>query len=317
MTLIPWLVAFSVALAAFGLSWLVYGYFVKAQRQMQRQRQFNRLDKMLGAGSGSLDLERPADELPLVERLALFVSGRLAQGDVAPLERDSEDRLLLIRAGFRSMRAMVLFQGLRFALPVAGGVLYSGYALLAGNPDAWLKMIEVGITLYLAPKFILSYLARRRCQDLVDELPIFVDFLRMMHSVGISFEQAILLFSEDRRLGLPLLSAEFDAVNLAIRSGRSRSDALQQMAKQIDKVELSELVSLICQTERYGAGVQEPLRLFSQRLTEKRRFEMQEFVGKMATKMVVVMVMFLLPALIIVTAGPGFLALLKALGSMT
>lgn len=314
MPLIPWLVAGSVGLAVIGIGWLAYGYFLGAQRQLFRQRQFSRLDKMLGQDSASADLERAPEDLPLLERGAMFLFGQ--RPGEANVERDSEERLLLIRAGFRSMRAVLLFQALRLLLPVVGGLLYAAYILLSGSVDAWLKLVAVCIVLYLAPKFILDYLGRRRRRELAEEMPVFVDFLRMMHSVGISFEQAILLFSEDKRLGLPVLCAEFNAVNLAIRSGRPRSEALQQMARQIDLAELGELVTLICQTDRYGAGVQEPLRQFSIRLTEKKRFETQEFVGKMATKMVVVMILFLLPALIIVTAGPGFLSLIKALGNM-
>lgn len=311
MYLISWLVAASVALAVFGLGWIAYGYFMRAQREIRRQRQMSRLEQMLGASPGEFD--REMEETPLLERIALFISGR---GE-ATVEQNSEERILLVRAGFRSMRALLLFQALRLALPLAGGLLAAGYLLFAGNDDGWLKLLAACIILYLAPKYVLAFLARRRCQQLADELPVFVDFLRMMHSVGINFEQSILLFAEDGRLGLPVLASEFRAVNLAIRSGRSRSEALQQMARQLDVEELGELVALICQTDRYGAGVQEPLRQFSLRLTERKRFEMQEFVGKMATKMVVVMVIFLLPALIIITAGPGFLSLFKALGNLT
>lgn len=313
MHLIPWLVAASVAMAVCGVGGVAYGYFMRAQREIRRQRQMSRLEQMLGVSPG--EFEREVDEVPLFERIALFVSGR-GEGDGLP-EQNSEERTLLVRAGFRSIRALLLFQVLRLALPLAGGILAAGYVLLAGNEDGWLKLVAACIILYLAPKYVLAFLARRRCRQLADELPVFVDFLRMMHSVGINFEQSILLFAEDGRLGLPALASEFRAVNLAIRSGRSRSEALQQMARQLDVEELGELVALICQTDRYGAGVQEPLRQFSQRLTEKKRFEMQEFVGKMATKMVVVMVIFLLPALIIITAGPGFLSLFKALGNLT
>lgn len=313
MHLISWLVASSVALAVCGIGGVAYGYFMRAQREIRRQRQMNRLEQMLGASPG--EFERELEEPPLFERIAMFVSGR-SEGEGAT-EQNSEVRLLLLRAGLRSLRALLFFQALRLVLPLAGGIIMAGYVLLAGNDDGWLKLLAACIVLYLAPKYGLAFLARRRCRLLADELPVFVDFLRMMHSVGINFEQSILLFAEDSRLGLPVLAAEFRAVNLAIRSGRSRSDALQQMARQIDVEELGELVALICQTDRYGAGVQEPLRQFSQRLSEKKRFEMQEFVGKMATKMVVVMVIFLLPALIIITAGPGFLSLFKALGNLT
>lgn len=313
MHLVSWLVAASVALAVFGIGWIAYGYFMRAQREIRRQRQMNRLEQMLGVAQG--EYVREPEEAPLFERIAQFISGR-GEGD-ASTEQNSEARILLVRAGFRSMRALLFFQALRLVLPLAGGILMAGYVLLAGNEEGWLKLLAAAIILYLAPKYVLAFLARRRCRQLADELPVFVDFLRMMHSVGINFEQSILLFAEDSRLGLPGLASEFRAVNLAIRSGRPRSEALQQMARQLDVEELSELVALICQTERYGAGVQEPLRQFSLRLTEKNRFAMQEFVGKMATKMVVVMVIFLLPALIIITAGPGFLSLFKALGNLT
>lgn len=315
MHLIPWLVAVAVALAVFGIGWLVYGFFLQAQRQLYRQRQFSRLERMLGREDVFAEPGRAPEELPLLERIALFLSGRLQPDGV--VGKDSEERQFLIQAGFRSIRAQLLFQALRLVLPLLGGILFASYILLAGDFRAWSKLIALCIILYLGPKYVLAYMARKRCRKISEELPIFVDFLRMMHSVGISFEQSILLFADDRRLGVPELSAEFAAVNMAIRSGRSRTDALQQMAHQIDLEELSELVALICQTDRYGAGVQEPLRQFAQRLVEKKRFEMQEFVGKMATKMVVVMVLFLLPALIIVTAGPGFLSVVKALGSMT
>jgi tight adherence protein C len=62
--------------------------------------------------------------------------------------------------------------------------------------------------------------------------------------------------------------------------------------------------------------VQEPLRVFSDRLRESRRSEMKERIGKITVKMTAVMVTTLLPALVIVTAGPGFIAVFHSLGVM-
>lgn len=311
MELIPWLTALSVALAVLGGGWLVYGYFMVAQNRVERQRQLDRLDNSLGGGGYSAtNLSQT-----LLERLALFVTGRMRPD--AKVEQDSEARLLLIQAGFRNLKTLLFFQALRLALPVGALLVLSGYSLLDGSWASWMKVFAACAALYLAPKYILALLARRRRRQLAEEIPFFVDYLRMMHSVGINFEQSLILFAEDDRVSLPILASELQMVNLAIRSGRSRGDALQQMAGQIHVPELQELVSLIIQANRYGAGVQEPLKLFSQRLTEKKRFEVQEYVGKMATKMVVVMVLFLLPALLIVTAGPGFLAVSRALTNMS
>lgn len=314
MMLIPWLIALSVALAVLAVGGLLYGYFAQIQKQLQKQRRLNRLEGLL-TGNGNLSTEFDLlAEGPILERFALFLTGRALVA--SPPVPDSEERLLLIRAGLRSIHSLVFFQAVRLGLPIGALLLLSGYVLLAGTLETWGIGIAVCIALYLAPKYGLVFYSRHRCKRLAEEIPLFVDYLRMMHGVGLNFEQSMILFAEDTRVGLPGLSGEFKVVSLAIRSGRARADALQQMAEQIDIPELRELISLINQTDRYGSGVQDPLKQFSQRLTENKRFEMQEYVGKMATKMVVVMVLFLLPALMMVTAGPGLVAVCKVLGQM-
>lgn len=308
----PWLIALTVGLAVFGAGWLIYGYHLQISNQIRRQRQFSRLDKLAHGGDGAnAEIDRMLESKSWTERLALMLTGQIQAG--APSEQDGEERLLLAQAGYRGIRPLIYFKAVRLGLTIILLVVFLAYALAAGSTEAWLKVIMASAIAYLAPKYILLFFARRRVRTIASEIPLFVDYMHMMHGSGVSFEQAILLFAEERRIGLPALASELNYVQLAIKSGRSRADALQQMAVQIDLPELRELIALINDADRYGAGLQEPLKRFGVRLTEKRRFELQEYVGKLATKMVVVMVLFLLPALLIITAGPGFLALFKAL----
>ena len=224
---------------------------------------------------------------------------------------------MLTKIGIRGTKPAMAFQTARWVFLVLVLVVAATYTSLSDSGNGALRMVAAGIVAYLLPRFVLRFLAHRRHRQLEAELPVFIDFLRMMHSVGVSFEQAINLFAENPKLGLPVLSSELAVVASAIRSGRSRTEALQLMARQMDVEDLTELVALITHTDYSGAAVQEPLRKFSLRLTERRRFEAQEYVGKLATRMVVVMVVFLLPALMLVTAGPGFVAVFKALGGMS
>ncbi|MDD4880916.1 MAG: type II secretion system F family protein [Gallionellaceae bacterium] len=308
----PWIIALTVGLAVFGGGWLIYGYQLQISNQIRRQRQFNRLDKLAhGGDSVNSEMERMLESQSWAERLALMLTGQIQGG--ASSEQDSEERLLLAQAGYRGIRPLIYFKAARLGLTVVLLAVFVTYALVAGTTDAWLKVVMAGAIAYLAPKYILKYFAQRRVRIIVNEIPQFVDYLHMMHGSGVSFEQSIMLFAEERRIGLPALASELNYVQIAIKSGRSRSDALQQMSSQIDLPELRELIALINDADRYGAGLQEPLKRFGVRLTEKRRFDLQDYVGKLATRMVVVMVLFLLPALLIITAGPGFLALFKAL----
>lgn len=311
---LPWLVAASVALGVIGAGSLLFASLQNALRKLEQKRRFEAINRMLDPGAAVADAGVP-ERFNELERFMLRISGRLpvaAAGD-----DESEERRLLTKAGIRGTKPAMAFQTARWVFLGLVLVVAATYTSLSDSGNGALRMVAAGIVAYLLPRFVLRFLAHRRHRQLEAELPVFIDFLRMMHSVGVSFEQAINLFAENPKLGLPVLSGELAVVASAIRSGRSRTEALQLMARQMDVEDLTELVALITHTDYYGAAVQEPLRKFSQRLTERRRFEAQEYVGKLATKMVVVMVVFLLPALMLVTAGPGFVAVFKALGGMS
>lgn len=311
---LPWLIAASVALGVIGAGSLLFASLQNALRKLEQKRRFEAINRMLDPGAAVTDASAPG-RFNGLERFMLRISGRLPVAAIG--DDEGEERRLLTKAGIRGTKPAIAFQAARwvfFAFVLVAVAVYTG---LADSDNGALRVVAAGIVAYLLPRFVLRFLAHRRHRQLEAELPIFIDFLRMMHSVGVSFEQAINLFAENPKLGLPVLSSELAVVSSAIRSGRSRTEALQVMARQMDVEDLTELVALITHTDYYGAAVQEPLRKFSLRMTERRRFEAQEYVGKLATRMVVVMVIFLLPALMLVTAGPGFVAVFKALGGMS
>ncbi|KAF1026533.1 MAG: hypothetical protein GAK40_01240 [Burkholderia plantarii] len=68
--------------------------------------------------------------------------------------------------------------------------------------------------------------------------------------------------------------------------------------------------------DKHGGAVQEPLRLFGDRLREGRRATLRERIGKLTVKMTGVMIITLLPALLIVTAGPGIITVVTALSRL-
>ncbi|MNR35815.1 hypothetical protein D3C85_1536840 [compost metagenome] len=79
---------------------------------------------------------------------------------------------------------------------------------------------------------------------------------------------------------------------------------------------MSAVVNLLVQVDRHGGAVQEPLKEFSIRLREKRQAGFKEKIGAITVKMTGVMVLTLLPALIVITAGPGFTAVIRSLSAM-
>jgi len=78
--------------------------------------------------------------------------------------------------------------------------------------------------------------------------------------------------------------------------------------------EFSDTCSILQQLLYQGGGAMKSLQALKQLLDDRRLTRMQEFISKMSAKMSVVMMVFLFPALLIVLAGPGFIAISKAMG---
>ncbi|MNY09936.1 Bacterial type II secretion system protein F domain protein [compost metagenome] len=130
-----------------------------------------------------------------------------------------------------------------------------------------------------------------------------------------SLDQSLQIMASDFSHVLRVLGYELNLANNQYSRGRSREHSLHRLATLHKNENLRGLVSLLVQVDKHGGAVQEPLRIFSDRLREHRRSEMKERIGKITVKMTAVMVTTLLPALMIVTGGPAFLAIYRSLGA--
>ncbi|MHA6833289.1 type II secretion system F family protein [Ralstonia pseudosolanacearum] len=222
-----------------------------------------------------------------------------------------EDRKLLEECGYYGEQARTVFGGTRILLPpflCVVGVLYAASfreALLFGFSGFALG--------YLAPKWLLARRKAGRRSRLDDELPVMVDMLRLLQGVGLSIDQSLQVIANEFHGMLPVLADEFGRANQQFASGRPREQTLLRIARLFDNEDLKGLITLLTQVDRFGGAVQEPLRQFGLRLQENRRSRLKERVGKLTVKMTVVMVLTLLPALLIITAGPGFMSVTRSL----
>jgi tight adherence protein C len=239
---------------------------------------------------------------------------RIGQQLVAP-----EDRLLIDQCGFIDTRARGIFLSARVAcgigFPLLASFLLRGHSV--GGP------VRYGITLFLAlglgymvPKWVLGRIAANRRQAVTNELPMLIDLLRLLQGVGLSIDQCIQVIVGEFRRVLPVLGQELDIANRQFVTGRTREQSLQRLAGTYDNDDLRAVTRLIIQVDKHGGAVQEPLKQFGERLREGRRTSMRERIGKLTVKMTTVMITTLLPALLIVSAGPGFLAVIRSLTAL-
>jgi tight adherence protein C len=251
------------------------------------------------------------------EKQAAKVRGTIADlGKILPTpsaKGASKETLLMIRAGFRDPQSILVIRGLKILFPIAllGLVYFTGIYL--SNPFLYFPgALLIG---YLVPDFWLTWQVRRRQMRLRRSLPDALDLLVICVEAGLGLDQAIMKVSQDLRITHKELSDEFQLVNLEMRVGKTRIEALHELARRTGLDDIKSLVAMLVQTERFGTSIAQSLRVYSDDMRIRRRQRAEEMSAKTSVKMVPVLVFFIFPALMVVILGPGVITIMKHFSS--
>lgn len=229
----------------------------------------------------------------------------------------SEDRRLIEQCGFVDASARGLFLLARIVCALVAPPLALWLASEHVPGKYRVAFVVATFTLgFMLPKLVLARRAAVRRSAVADEMPVLVDLLRLLQGVGLSLDQSLQVTIADFRAMLPVLAGELELAQRQFAAGRTREQSLQRLATSFDNEDLRAVVRLMIQVDRHGGAVQEPLKQFGDRLRETRRARLREKIGQLTVKMTGVMIVTLLPALLIVTAGPGLLAVIRSLAAV-
>jgi tight adherence protein C len=120
-------------------------------------------------------------------------------------------------------------------------------------------------------------------------------------------DAAINRVGEEMKLTNKALSDEFKLLNLELRAGKSRRDALQNLALRTDIEEVSNLVTLLIQTDKFGTSVAQALRVYSDAFRTERFQKAEEIAAKIPVKLVFPTILFIFPSLFVAIMGPAMI----------
>jgi tight adherence protein C len=225
--------------------------------------------------------------------------------------KGSEKRLR--QAGYRGESALGVYMMIAVAaLAISlGGMLF----LQRNNPAANLfgGMIAAGIIGFVGPQFVLGKLATRYRKHLQEALPDTVDLLGIVLGTGLALDQAMLRVSEEMQYIYPELANEFYTVVMQVRAGQERAKAFNAMVRRTGIDDVKALSAMIIQSERFGTSLSQALKVYADALRTRRRLRAEAAVGRAAIKMLFPIVVFILPALFVITLVPGMLSVLQNL----
>jgi tight adherence protein C len=227
---------------------------------------------------------------------------KLTRGEEAQSTADK-----LMKAGYRSREALVIYMGIRLLLPVI--LTTTVFIVVAMLHLAMAQLILSGtgiavVATYLPP-MVLKRITASRNRRFTRALPDVLDLLVICAEGGLSLDGALNRVSREFRRFLPEMADELGLTAIELGFLPSRRDALENLAKRVGIPGIQSLTHTLVQTERYGTPLAQSLRALSAELREERMLKAEEKAAKLPATMTVPMILFILPAVFIILVGPA------------
>lgn len=263
-----------------------------------------RLERLLNVAAPPRDSEFAEKQRERV-RSTLASVGKV----ISPNASSARSQLMMSRAGFRRPDIIMAINGVKILLPIVLMLFVVFSGIYHWSPFSMLAL--AALAGYLIPEAWLLWRIQSRQNRLRRALPDGLDLMVICVEAGLGLDHALLRVSEELELTHPELSEELQLANTEMRLGKSRTDALRELARRTGLDDIKALVGMLVQTERFGTSIAQSLRVFSDDLRLKRRQRAEEAAAKISVKMVPVLIFFIFPALIVVILGPAAITIMR------
>jgi len=248
-----------------------------------------------------MELDQPFYERvmrPTIQRLARM--GRRQEGGmIARIDAKLE------KAGYPGGLRGADWVGVKILAAIAFAVLGLILGLIIGEASIVIALLFVlvgGALGYMAPEFWLGRKIRARSMAMTLQLPDALDLLTISVEAGLGFDAALAKVVE--KMEGPLVD-EFRQALAEVRMGRTRREALRDVANRADSQPVSNFIGAIVQAEQLGVPIAKVLQIQSHQLRIERRQRAEEAAAKAPVKMLFPMVGCIFPTIFIVILGPA------------
>lgn len=316
-----------ISLCTFGSIFLI---LLAVYRMKQISSQSNEINKRLkfwlseksinSQGAGYVEEQPDKDEsfarrvlVPLGEQVGNWMAEKV------PYNKQSQARKLLIRAGFRSKKALQFFYAIKFTMAVlfAGGFLFV-CSVFGKDVQAALGLACItGIFGFIGTNFVVDKIATGRQQNIDRVLPDALDLLVICTEAGMGIDQSLLRVASNLGEKGKDLTEEIALTNRELNLGQERALCWNNFGARANSEELKNLARVIVQSEKVGASIGAVLKNQSEFLRVRRKQKAEEKAAQMTIKMMIPLALFIFPVIMAVTMGPPIVKLVSTLGKMS
>lgn len=224
----------------------------------------------------------------------------------------------LIRAGMRGPNTLKILYGAKLFLAVILPLMMS-MAVAGSESGGSTKLIAIAAAAALGfwgPNEYVKIVSQRRQKHMQRALPNALDLLVVCVESGLGLDQSIMQVAKELEQAHPEISQEFALVNLELKAGKRRVEALRNLSERAAVEDLKKLVAVLIQADRFGTGVAQSLRAHADYMRVQSRQVAEEKAAKLGVKLIFPIFFCILPSLFVVTVGPMAVKIMRELVPM-
>jgi tight adherence protein C len=278
----------------------------------------------------STDKKRISFLIPLINFFGKF--GKRTRSE--KVDDGHSKRIKFLRAGIRNENAPAIFYGLKYLLVVllpsifmiirltvfeivSNQLTITIFVLLAllgyylSNQLTITIFVLLALLGYYLPDIWLRQKTDKRKERLLKALPDALDLLVICVEAGMGMDEGINRVANEIKLTSSDLSDELRFLNLELRAGKNRQDALKNLAFRTDIDEMKNLVTLLIQADKFGTSVATTLRVYADTFRTQRMQKAEELAAKIPVKLVFPLILFIFPSLFVAILGPAAIRIFR------
>lgn len=226
-------------------------------------------------------------------------------------ENVSEIRKNLLNIGYRGKNAVRTFIGIRVICALAPPAILFLFLLFAPIHLTLLQLMMFYISLvlvgYSMPTLWLRFKIAKRQEKLLNGFPDAVDMMVVCVEAGMGMDAAIERVGREIEFENDALSDELKLYNKEMRVGKTRRQALKDLAMRTGLEEMKTLATLLIQTDKFGTSVAQALKAHSDFLRIQRYQRAEERAAKLTVKLVIPLIFCMFPSVFVVILGPAII----------
>ena len=292
---------------------LFFGIFFYVRHRAEHRKLVKKIEH-----EGRLVPGETTGKVDVKERFAKIAG---AFGDIVKPKSEedlSKMQRALYNVGFRGASAVIIFFGVKVFLGILLPLSFVTFKFIFIDrpltPASYLCVcvLLAAVGFYL-PSIWLRIKTNHRKEKITNGFPDMLDLLVVCVESGMGLDAALDRVGEEMKLGNRVIYEEFKLLNTQMRFGKTRSDALRNLADRVGLDDVSNLVTVLIQTEKFGTSVGQALRIHSDFMRTERQQRAEEKAVKLPLKLLFPLIFCIFPSLFIVIMGPALIQFYRAI----